>query len=80
MGRKKVISVRECEPEVVPSTTDVLGIAEKLLGAEKVSVKSQDGYECLCSIRVKKNRRAGIMLVAVLVCDCAERSSSRNPT
>ena len=60
MGRREVISEEELKPMVLPETTDVIGIAEKLLGFDRVMVKCQDGYTCLCRIRGKMKRKAWI--------------------
>jgi translation initiation factor 1A len=60
LGRRKVISEEELKPMVLPETTDVIGIAEKLLGFERIMVKCQDGYTRLCRIRGKMKRRAWI--------------------
>jgi translation initiation factor 1A len=45
---------------VLPSKTDVLGIAVKMLGADRIMVKCQDGKERLCRIRGKLKRRVWI--------------------
>lgn len=45
---------------VLPSANDVLGIAIKLLGFDRVLVKCQDGNERLCRIRGKMKRRVWI--------------------
>ena len=39
MGRRKVTSERDLNPKVLPKTADVLGVAEKLLGIDRVMVK-----------------------------------------
>jgi translation initiation factor 1A len=57
MGKKKIISEEEIKDMVLPVANDVLGIAKKLLGFDRVSVKCQDGYERLCRIRGKMKRR-----------------------
>ena len=43
-----------------PSANDVLGVAVKLLGFDRVLVKCQDGHERLCRIRGKMKRRVWI--------------------
>lgn len=43
-----------------PSKNDVLGVAVKLLGYDRVLVKCQDGHERLCRIRGKMKRRVWI--------------------
>lgn len=45
---------------VVPSANDILGVAIKLLGFDRVLVKCQDGNERLCRIRGKMKRRVWI--------------------
>lgn len=60
MGRRKVISEEELSNMKLPATTDVLGIAEKMLGFDRILVKCQDGHERLCRIRGKMKRRAWI--------------------
>ncbi len=57
MGKKKVISEEELNKLVLPGGTDVLGVAVKLLGYDRVLVKCQDGHERLCRIRGKLKRR-----------------------
>ena len=57
MGKKKVISEEEIKDMVLPVANDVLGIAVKLLGFDRVLVKCQDGHERLCRIRGKMKRR-----------------------
>jgi translation initiation factor 1A len=60
LGKKKVLSEGELSEMVLPSTNDVLGVAVKLLGFDRVLVKCQDGHERLCRIRGKMKRRVWI--------------------
>jgi translation initiation factor 1A len=60
LGKKKVISEEELSEMVFPSGSDVLGVAVKLLGFDRVLVKCQDGHERLCRIRGKMKRRVWI--------------------
>lgn len=60
MGKKKVISEEELSEMVFPTPNDVLGVAVKLLGFDRVLVKCQDGNERLCRIRGKMKRRVWI--------------------
>ena len=60
MGKKKVISEEEIKDMVLPVANDVLCIAVRLLGFDRVSVKCQDGHERLCRIRGKMKRRVWI--------------------
>lgn len=45
---------------ILPATTDVLGVAVKLLGFDRIMVKCQDGRDRLCRIRGKIKRRVWI--------------------
>jgi translation initiation factor 1A len=61
LGKKKVLSEEEIHEQLVlPVKTDVLGVAIKLLGFDRVLVKCQDGHERLCRIRGKMKRRVWI--------------------
>lgn len=60
MGKKKVLTEQELNKLVIPSSNDVLGVAVKLLGFDRVLVKCQDGHERLCRIRGKMKRRVWI--------------------
>jgi len=60
LGKKKVLSEGELSEMVLPSANDVLGVAVKLLGFDRVLVKCQDGHERLCRIRGKMKRRVWI--------------------
>lgn len=60
MGKKKVLSEEELDKMTLPTENDVLGVAVKLLGYDRVKVKCQDGHERLCRIRGKMKRRVWI--------------------
>jgi translation initiation factor 1A len=60
LGKKKVISEEELSEMVLPTANDVLGVAAKLLGFDRILVKCQDGNERLCRIRGKMKRRVWI--------------------
>ena len=60
MGKRKVITEEQISNLVLPATTDVLGVAVRLLGNDRVLVKCQDGHERLCRIRGKMKRRVWI--------------------
>jgi translation initiation factor 1A len=60
LGKKNVLSEGELNQLVVPSANDILGVAIKLLGFDRVQVKCQDGNERLCRIRGKMKRRVWI--------------------
>ena len=67
MGKKKVLSEGELSEMVLPSANDVLGVATKLLGFDRVLVKCQDGRERLCRIRGKMKRRVWIRVGDVVL-------------
>lgn len=52
---------------VLPSAGEVLGIATKMLGFDRIMVKCQDGRERLCRIRGKMKRRVWIRVGDVVV-------------
>ena len=60
LGKKKVLSEGQLHEMVYPSQGEVLGIAVKLLGFDRIMVKCQDGKERLCRIRGKMKRRVWI--------------------
>jgi translation initiation factor 1A len=60
LGKKKVVSEVDMQHMILPATTDVLGVAVKLLGFDRIMVKCQDGHERLCRIRGKIKRRVWI--------------------
>jgi translation initiation factor 1A len=60
LGKKKVLSEGELSEMVLPVANDVLGVAIKLLGFDRILVKCQDGHERLCRIRGKMKRRVWI--------------------
>jgi len=60
VGKKKIISEENISDLVLPVANDVLGIAVRLLGFDRVLVRCQDGRERLCRIRGKMKRRVWI--------------------
>ncbi len=60
MGKKKVVSETNIQDLILPATTDVLGVAVKMMGFDRIMVKCQDGHERLCRIRGKIKRRVWI--------------------
>jgi len=60
MGKKKVLSERNLRRMVYPSANDVLGVAQKMLGFDRVLVKCQDGHTRVARIRGKMKRRTWI--------------------
>ncbi len=60
MGKKKVLSERNLKQMVYPSENDVLCVAQKMLGFDRVQVKCQDGHTRVARIRGKMKRRTWI--------------------
>jgi translation initiation factor 1A len=60
LGKRKVKNEANLQKMLLPSVNDVLGIAVKMLGAERIMVKCQDGKERLCRIRGKLKRRVWV--------------------
>jgi translation initiation factor 1A len=60
VGKRKVVNEDDMGRVPVPSGNDVLGVAIKLLGFDRIMVKCQDGHERLCRIRGKLKRRVWI--------------------
>ena len=60
MGKRKVKNEGNLQNMLLPSANDVLGTAVKMLGADRILVKCQDGKERLCRIRGKLKRRVWI--------------------
>ena len=66
MGKRKVLSESEIKPRL-PQDYEVLGIAERLLGYDRVMVKCLDGFTRLCRIRGKMKRRAWIRVNDIVI-------------
>jgi len=60
LGKRKVINEENLENMLFPSKNDVLGMAVKMLGFDRIMVKCQDGKERLCRVRGKLKRRVWI--------------------
>jgi len=60
LGKRKVINEESLSNMLYPSKNDVLGIAVKMLGYDRILVKYQDGKERLFRIRGKLKRRTWI--------------------
>jgi len=60
LGKKKVLTEQELNHFIAPSPNDILGVAIKLLGYDRLLVRCQDGKERLCRIRGKMKRRVWI--------------------
>ena len=60
LGKRKVLNEENLENMLYPSKNDVLGVAVKMLGFDRIMVKCQDGKERLCRVRGKLKRRVWI--------------------
>lgn len=60
MGKKKVLSEKELKEIVLPGEGQCLGVAEQMLGYDRLKVRCTDGKERLCRIRGKLKRRVWI--------------------
>ena len=60
MGKRKVKTESNLQKMLLPSGSDVLGMAVKMLGSERIMVKCQDGKERLCRVRGKLKRRVWV--------------------
>jgi len=60
LGKRKIISESQIRPRLPNRASEVLGIAEKLLGYDRILVRCLDGFTRLCRIRGKMKRRVWI--------------------
>jgi translation initiation factor 1A len=60
VGKKKVKSEEELKNMVLPVANDIICVAKKMLGNDRILVSCQDGKERLCRIRGKMKRRMWI--------------------
>ena len=60
MGKRKVINEEELETIMLLVANDVLGMAVRMLGFDRILVRCQDGKERLCRVRGKLKRRVWI--------------------
>lgn len=66
MGKRRVLSESEIRPRL-PDDFEVLGVAEKLLGYDRILVRCLDGVTRLCRIRGKMKRRAWIRVNDIVI-------------
>ncbi len=57
MGKRKIVNEENLGNMLFPSKNDVLGIAVKMLGFDRIMVKCQGGEERLCRAQDKLKRR-----------------------
>jgi len=60
VGKRKIKNEGNLENMVLPVANDLLGTAVKMLGAERILVKCQDGKERVCRVRGKLKRRVWV--------------------
>jgi len=60
MGRRKVVNESNFGKIQLPAANDVLGIAVRMLGFDRMIVKCEDGKERLCRVRGKLKRRVWV--------------------
>ena len=56
MDKHRITNERNLDSMFLHSSNDVLGIAVKMLGVDRIMVKCQDGKEHLCRVRGKLKR------------------------
>jgi translation initiation factor 1A len=66
MGKRKVLSESQIKPRL-PDDYEVLGIAEKLLGYDRILIRCLDGHTRLCRVRGKMKRRVWIRVGDVVL-------------
>ena len=68
MGKRRILSEKELKDTPLPGEGQLLGVAKKILGADKVLVACADGKERICRIPGKLRKRIWIRVGdAVLV-------------
>ena len=60
MGKRKIVSEGNFGKIQLPAANDVLGIAVRMLGFDRMIVKCEDGKERLCRVRGKLKRRVWV--------------------
>jgi translation initiation factor 1A len=67
LGKRKVVSEDDFGRIQLPVANDVLGIATRMLGFDRMMVKCQDGHERLCRVRGKLKRRVWVRVGDVVL-------------
>jgi translation initiation factor 1A len=62
LGKRKIVSEDDMGKIQLPVANDVLGIAVRMLGFDRMIVKCQDGKERLCRVRGKLKRRVWVRM------------------
>jgi translation initiation factor 1A len=66
VGKRKVLSESQIKPRL-PDEYEVLGIAEKLLGYDRILIRCLDGKTRLCRVRGRMKRRVWIRVGDVVL-------------
>ena len=67
MGKRKVVSESEIKPRMPDEEFEVLGIAERLMGNDRIMVRCLDGFTRLCRIKGKMKRRVWIRVNDIVI-------------
>jgi translation initiation factor 1A len=67
LGKRKIVSEDDFGRIQLPVANDVLGIATRMLGFDRMMVKCQDGHERLCRVRGKLKRRVWVRVGDVVL-------------
>ena len=67
MGKRKVVSESGIRPRMPDEEFEVLGIAERLLGNDRIMVRCLDGFTRLCRIKGKMKRRSWIRINDIVI-------------
>lgn len=66
LGKKKIITESSIELRT-PDSHEVLGVAEKMLGFDRIMVKCMDGHTRMSRIRGKMKRRVWIRVNDIVI-------------
>jgi len=67
LGKRKVVSESEIKPRMPDEEFEVLGIAERLMGNDRIMVRCLDGFTRLCRIKGKMKRRVWIRVNDIVI-------------
>jgi len=67
LGKRKVVSESEIKLRMPDEAFEVLGIAERLLGNDRIMVRCLDGFTRLCRIKGKMKRRTWIRVNDIVI-------------
>jgi translation initiation factor 1A len=65
--KRKVVSESENKPRLPDEEFEVLGIAEGLMGYDRIMVRCLDGFTRLCRIKGKMKRRVWIRVNDIVI-------------